>query len=241
MKRFIIAAILLILVFAVIRESLAVRRLTAERDDLLGSRPAQQRLHPRTTEAEPPPTTPSSRPDIPHAFPESLNHADRDPFFVSISGDGTLARHTIRELGLDAQQTSRVNQALARVRQKAAEDFSNRLRRLPANPGGTTIHYARARKDRGKELLDSLADDLSESVGETLSTKLMKSLVVDSFIGAMGRFDMEIETFRTEQGIRRVKHRYLSPKTGAVSRFGETSLENFENKFGIEWSFSENN
>jgi hypothetical protein len=160
--------------------------------------------------------------------------AANPPLIVAISPGGRLTTSAIEKLGLTETEVDSLTNAITSVRDSASADFVKRLKLTDssASDDGTIYKYfARARPDRGKEYLDALSHQFEAAIGKERSQKLMSSVVNEDINPGLGHYDLEIEILKTTEGAT-VKYNYFNPKSGGLTRYGESTIDDFNKKFG---------
>ena len=105
------------------------------------------------------------------------------------------------------------------------------------------MHYAyfvRARPDRGQSYLDSLSKECENILGKDRSQELMSGMISFDYLGGIGKHDLDLEFISNSNGMV-VKYGYLNPSNGALTREGESTFDDFKEKFGDVFDFPEEN
>jgi hypothetical protein len=167
---------------------------------------------------------------------QRAEYAANPPLTSAMDMHGQVSKEAIQKLSLSAAEIDLVSELIDRVRAESDNDFLKRLKLVSSkrDKDGSKHHayYARARADRGKVYLEALSAGFAAALGKDRSGELMKGFYAEYFIGAMGKYDMELEFTRKANDSGRVKYQFRSPKTGEACRFGEKDLDEFQREFG---------
>jgi hypothetical protein len=158
------------------------------------------------------------------------------PLRASTTSGGRLSPEAISGLSLTDEEIAGVEKIIGRVRSELRDDFMERVKLISSGPGDNGsrryAYYARARPDRGKAFFDFLSAEFESTLGEERSRKFMEAFGEYEFIGVMGKLDTELNFTRKIDGGVVVSYKFRNPSSGSVSRFGESSLEEFTQKYG---------
>jgi len=165
---------------------------------------------------------------------EQLEAKKREPTEPTYIRDtGRIHPETATRLGLSEQEVAGLKAVLERVKQQRAEDFKQRTRmeRTEEKEDGTHYHlYTRARRDRGQELQDAIANGLGKVVGGERLEKLAKS--ANNFATEYARADVESEMIVGKDGKVVVAYTFWTPDTGKKMMYGSQQLGTEETTIG---------
>jgi hypothetical protein len=151
--------------------------------------------------------------------------------------NGGLSKAAIDALKLTQEEALAVGDTVRRFRTQAAQDLADRLKpkeQLSDEVLGNQRYYARARRDRGQALFDSLTLEFGPVIGQDRSRRLVKSFAGEDLFASLCKQDLDVEVIQPteEDGEVMVKYQLRSPRDGSFSRSGGATMAEFEAEFG---------
>lgn len=155
-------------------------------------------------------------------------HRNPVPVLIPLSPTGELSASAIVQLGISGAEAAALRKVILEFVSYASADLTKRAKLVSAEAGehGLVNHYyARASKDRGESVKKQISERVATIIGDSRAAAFVKGLDDLCIYGGFGQYDVDVTLYSDEQGRPSVNYQFLSPESGAVSRFGGGSLD----------------